>query len=156
MILTYKLVELIETHSDHLADSLVEKVRQSPYLPQYGNVPPVDLKNRVKDIYSHLGEWLENHKEQEIEARYTEIGAQRAYQGVPLSQLNWTIVLTKENLWDYLRRSAVASDLKELSGELEMLQLLDQFFDRALYFAAVGYEKWQRLESIPKLHYGPV
>jgi hypothetical protein len=143
MILTYKLIELIESHSDRLADSLVEKVRQSPYLPEYRNVPAVDLKDRVKGIYSHLGEWLEKRKEQDIEARYTEIGARRAGQGVPLSQLNWTIVLTKENLWDYLKRSAVASDLKELSGELEMLQLLDQFFDRALYFAAVGYEKQQ-------------
>ena len=143
MILTYKLVELIETNSDELANSLVEKVRQSPYLPEYRNVPAADLKERVRGIYSHLGEWLEKRKEQDIEARYTEIGARRAEQGVPLSQLNWTIVLTKENLWDYLRRSSVANDLKELSGELEMLQLLDQFFDRALYFAAVGYELHQ-------------
>lgn len=143
MILTYKLVELIETNSDPLANSLVEKVQQSPYLPEYGNVPPADLKERVRGIYSHLGEWLEKRKVADIEARYTEIGARRAEQGVPLSQLNWTIVLTKENLWEYLRRSAIASDLKELSGELEMLQLLDQFFDRALYFAAVGYEQHQ-------------
>lgn len=143
MLLTYKLIELIEANSDQLANSLLEKVGTSPYLNEYRNVPPVDLKERVKGIYSHLGEWLETHKEQAIEARYTEIGARRAEQGVPLSQLNWTIVLTKENLWDFLKRSAVAADLKELSGELEMLQLLDQFFNRALYFAAVGYESYQ-------------
>ena len=143
MLLTYKLIELIEANSDHLANSLLEKVRTSPYLSEYRNVPPVDLKERVQGIYGHLGEWLETHKEQDIEARYVEIGARRAEQGVPLSQLNWTIVLTKENLWEYLKRSAVAADLKELSGELEMLQLLDQFFDRALYFAAVGYERYQ-------------
>jgi hypothetical protein len=29
----------------------------------------------------------------------------------------------------------------EVFGELEMLQLLDHFFDRAIYYAAVGYEK---------------
>jgi hypothetical protein len=28
----------------------------------------------------------------------------------------------------------------ELHGELELLHLLGQFFDRALYYAAVGYE----------------
>ena len=155
MILTYKLLELNETHSDQLANSLIEKVRQSPYLPEYRNVPPADLKERVKGIYSHLGEWLEKRKEQDIEARYTEIGARRAEQGVPLSQLNWTIVLTKENLWDYLRRGAVAGDLKELSGELEMLQLLDQFFDRALYFPAVGYEHWRTSQRTPRMRYGP-
>jgi hypothetical protein len=29
----------------------------------------------------------------------------------------------------------------EAFGELEMLQLLDQFFDRAIYYASVGYER---------------
>lgn len=143
MILTYKLVELIESNSDQLANNLVEKVRNSPFLPEYRNVPPVELKERVKGIYSHLGEWLESRKEEDIAARYTEIGARRAEQDVPLSQLNWTIILTKENLWEYLKRSNVAADLRDLTGELEMLQLLDQFFDRALYFAAVGYERHQ-------------
>lgn len=143
MILTYKFVELIEKNSDQLADSLVERVRNSPYLPEYRNVPPVELRERVKGIYSHLGEWLETRKEEDIAARYTGIGARRAGQGVPLSQLIWTIVLTRENLWEYLKHSNVAADLKELTGELEMLQLLDQFFDRALYFAAVGYEQHQ-------------
>lgn len=147
MILTYKLVELIEKNSDPLANSLVEKVRNSPYLPEYRNVPPVELKERVKGIYSHLGEWLETRKDEDIAARYTEIGARRAGQGVPLSQLNWTILLTKENLWEYLKRSNIAADLKELTGELEMLQLLDQFFDRALYFAAVGYEQYQAKQA---------
>jgi hypothetical protein len=147
MILTYKLVELIETHSDQLANHLVEKVRNSPYLPEYRHVPPSELKDRVRGIYSHLGEWLETRKEEDIAARYTDIGARRAGQGVPLSQLSWTIILTKENLWEYLKHSKTAADLKELTGELEMLQLLDQFFDRALYFAAVGYEQHQAKQA---------
>jgi hypothetical protein len=29
----------------------------------------------------------------------------------------------------------------EVFGELEMLQLLEQFFDRAIYHASVGYEQ---------------
>jgi hypothetical protein len=29
----------------------------------------------------------------------------------------------------------------EVFGELEMLQLLNHFFDRAIYYAAVGYER---------------
>ncbi len=141
MILTYKLVRLIETHADALATSLVAKVYDSPRLPEYRKVPVEDLKNKVGEIYSHLGEWLSTRSESDIQQRYTQIGAQRALQGVPLSQLNWTIVLTKENMWDFLRHGPVSEDLVGLSGELEMLQLLDQFFDRAIYFAAVGYER---------------
>jgi hypothetical protein len=29
----------------------------------------------------------------------------------------------------------------EITGELELLQMLEMFFDRAIYFAAVGYEE---------------
>jgi hypothetical protein len=29
----------------------------------------------------------------------------------------------------------------ELHGELELMHLLNQFFDRALYYTAVGYER---------------
>ena len=142
MMLAYRLVRLIETHSDELAAGLLEKVQNSPLLAEYNNVPPQELRQRVYEIYRHLGDWLLSKHEGDIERRYREIGAKRAAQNVPLSQLNWTIVLTKENLWAYLKKEAVMERPTEVFGELEMLQMLDQFFDRALYFAAVGYEQY--------------
>jgi len=140
MMLTYRLVRLIEDNSEVLSGSLLERVRNSPMLAEYRNVPDADLKDRVQGIYSHLGEWLLTRKERDIAQRYTEIGARRAGQGVPLSQLAATIVLTKENLWEFLKHKSMAEGLPGVWGELEMLQLLDQFFDRAIYYAAVGYE----------------
>src|ERR1700758_1491486 len=99
MMLAFRLVRLIETHSDGLASSLLEKVQNSPLVPDYGNVPAEELKQRVYEIYRHLGEWLLSNSERDIESRYRLIGARRAAQGVPVSQLTWTIILTKENLW---------------------------------------------------------
>lgn len=141
-MLAYRLVRLIETHSDALAAGLLQKVRNSPLLADYRNVPPDELKQRVYEIYRHLGDWLLSKHEGDIEQRYREIGARRAGQRVPLSQLNWTIVLTKENLWEYLKKESVMDRPTEVFSELEMLQMLDQFFDRALYYAAVGYEQY--------------
>jgi len=46
----------------------------------------------------------------------------------------------KENLWEFLKNEKVEDRPVEVFGELEMLQLLDRFFDRAVYYAAVGYE----------------
>jgi hypothetical protein len=51
--------------------------------------------------------------------------------------------LTKDNLWDFLKRETEIERPVEVFGELEMLQLLDRFFDRAIYYAGVGYEKAQ-------------
>jgi len=141
MMLAYKLVRLIETNSNALATTLVSKVRSSELTRSYQNVPAADLKGRVGDIYSHLGEWLLGKSSFDIEQRYQEIGAQRVHQGVPVSELIWVIILTKENLWEFLRKESVPERPIEAFGELEMLQLLDQFFDRAIYYASVGYER---------------
>jgi hypothetical protein len=143
MMLAYRLVRLIETHSDALAASLLEKVRKCPLLPDYRNVPPQELKQRVFEIYRHLGEWLLSKSEKDIEVRYVEIGARRAAQDVPFSELAWTIVLTKENLWEYLKKESGMERPTEVFGELEMLQLLDQFFDRAIYYGAIGHEQYR-------------
>ena len=142
MMLAYRLVRLIETHYAHLAASLLERVHSSPLLTDFRRVPSEELQRRVYEIYRHLGEWLINKSHKDIEQRYVEIGARRAAQGVPLSQVSWTIVLTKENLWEYLKNETVMERPTEVFAELEMLQLLDQFFDRALYYAAVGYEQY--------------
>lgn len=142
MMLAYRLVRLIETHSDALAAGLLHKVQNSPLLIDYRNVPAEEFKQRVYEIYRHLGDWLISKHEGDIERRYREIGAKRAAQHVPLSQLNWTIVLTKENLWEYLKKEAVMDRPTEVFSELEMLQMLDQFFDRAIYYAAIGYEQY--------------
>ena len=77
----------------------------------------------------------------DLEQRYRHIGARRAQQGVPFSQVAWAIVLTKDNLWEFLKRETEIERPVEVFGELEMLQLLDHFFDRAIYYAGVGYEK---------------
>jgi hypothetical protein len=140
MMLAYRLVRLIETHSDALANGLLQRVQSSEFTRDYRRVPEADLKDAVYEIYRHLGDWLLGKSEFDIELRYREIGARRAEQGVPLSQLVWVIVLTKENLWSYLRHEANLERPTEVFGELEMLQLLDQFFDRAILYASIGYE----------------
>lgn len=148
MMLAYRLVRLIETHSDGLAASLLERVRTSPLVPEYRNVPADELKQRVYEIYRHLGEWLLSKSEKDIERRYIDIGARRAAQNVPVSQVTWTIVLTKENLWEYLKKESVIERPTEIFGELEMLQLLDQFFDRAIYFGAIGHEQYRASHAL--------
>ena len=141
MMMLYRLVRMIEDHSQALACCLLARVQSSGATPDYKNVSPHELKERVYEIYKHLGDWLMTKDELDLELRYSEIGARRASQGVPLSQVMWAIVLTKENLWEYIKNKALVERPVEVFGEMEMLQLLDQFFDRAIYYAATGYER---------------
>ncbi len=140
MMFSYRLVRLIESHADALASGLEERVQSSPQIKHFRALPAVEMRDRVYEIYRHLGEWLLGKNESDIEQRYREIGKRRAQQRVPLSEVVQAIVLTKENLWEFLKSEAVMDRAVEIMGELELLQMLEMFFDRAIYYAAVGYE----------------
>lgn len=141
MMTLYRLVRLIENNSSALAACLLDRVQNSAATPEYQRVPAEDLKERVYEIYRHLGDWLMTKDELDLEQRYLRIGARRAKQEVPFSQVAWAIVLTKDNLWEFLKNEREMDRPVETFGELEMLQLLDRFFDRAIFYAAVGFEK---------------
>src|SRR5262252_8485971 len=149
MMLAYRLVRLIETHSDELAAGLLERVQQSELTRSYRHVPADELRQRVYEIYRHLGEWLLGKSTFDIEQRYQEIGTRRARQGVPISELVWTIILTKECLWQFLKKEALMERPVEVFGELEMFELLEQFFERAIYYASIGHERAQCAHELP-------
>jgi len=145
--ITFRLVRMIETHSENLANSLLYKVQHSPSTHSYRKVPPEELKQRVYEIYQHLGDWLLGRSDLDIEQRYREIGMRRFRQGIPLKELIWAIVLTRENLWEFLTWESGLDRPVEVFAELELLHLLGQFFDRAIFYASAGYEVADQAES---------
>ena len=140
-MLAGRLVRLIEKHSEQLSRELSEKVWNSPLCSDLHKVPPDELEARTREIYHNLSDWLLNKTESELEKRYTELGARRAEQGVAYSHFLWAITATREHLRTFVQREGLSDSAMELHGELELMHLLDQFFDRALYYAAVGYER---------------
>jgi hypothetical protein len=48
-------------------------------------------------------------------------------------------MLSRDHLWHFLRRESFADNVVAMHGEMELLTLLNQFFDRAIYHAIVGY-----------------
>ena len=48
---------------------------------------------------------------------------------MPLSEVVQALVLTKENLWEFLKSEAVMDRAVEIMGEFELLQMLEMFFE---------------------------
>jgi hypothetical protein len=111
-------------------------------------VPVEELKARSYEIYRHLAEWLLRKTEHDLEQAYLEIGARRARQGIAFSQFLYALTATKEQLWEFLQDQAVVTKPVELFGEMELFRLLDQFFDRASYYAAAGYERARKVAAV--------
>lgn len=140
-MLGIKLVRLIERHSEALSRGLAQEIRNSERTSDFRKIPAEDLQLAATEVYRNLGDWLLLKTDSDIAKRFHAIGAQRAASGIRLHQFLWALKLTRDHLWHFLRREAFADTVVQLHGELELLGLLNQFFDRAIYYAIQGYEE---------------
>jgi len=134
-------MRLIETHAEALAETLEAKIANSERCATYCQVSSGELKKLVTAVYGHLGQWLVTKTEEDIERAYMMLGIRRAEQCIPVSQLLWCMVLMKENLWDFMKDMEGLENTSEIFGQLELMQMVDQFFDRAIYYAVRGHER---------------
>jgi len=139
-MIALRLVRLIESHSDELTEKLISKLLVAPPTHNWQKVPATELRERIHELLQHLSDWLLNKSTSDIESKYLALGRRRCSQGVSLADFSWSFMKTKEHLWAFLQREGFLLNAVELYGELELLRLLDQFFDRALCFAIQGYE----------------
>jgi hypothetical protein len=136
-----RLVRLIEKHSDGLARGLTEQIRKSERTSDFRKIPDKNLRLAAAEVYRDLGEWLLQKTEGDIEDRFRMIGSRRAKEGVRLHQFVWALMLTRDHLWHFLEREGFADNVVELQGEQELRRMLNQFFDRAVYYGILGYEE---------------
>lgn len=139
-MLGIRLVRLIEAHSGELSRGLTEQIRTSERTSDFKKIPADELRLAAAEIYKNLGEWLLQKTESDIESRFRQVGAHRAAEGVRLHQVVWALLLSRDHLWHFLRHRSFADNVVALYGELEFERLLNQFFDRAIYYAVLGYE----------------
>jgi hypothetical protein len=146
-MLGIKLVRLIEEHSESLSRRLTEQIYKSERTSDFHKIPPKDLQLAASEVYRNLGEWLLQKTESDIESRFEAIAARRAAEGIRLHQAVWALMLTRDHLWRFLRQQALADNIVALHGELELQLLLNQFFDRAIFYAILGYTEAARPHS---------
>jgi hypothetical protein len=141
MMISVRLVAMIEDHADQLTAGLVSDLQRNPRVSGYHRLAPLELHNRTYDVYRHLGKWVTKGSESEMELVYTDLGRRRFREGIPLSQVIYALILTKNHLTDYVKMSGLSDSALDLYQELELVQVVAQFFDKAIYHAAQGFEQ---------------
>jgi hypothetical protein len=145
-MLGMKFAHLIERDSDKLAESLVHQLHTHERTRSFRNIHSADLRDDIHELYFHLSEWLVTKTEYDVEKRQTRIGEYRAAQQIPLEEFFWALTLSKRNVLEFLRHEVPAEGPLEIAFEMEFLQSLDEFFDRATYHAITGYIHHQAKE----------
>jgi len=137
-----KLVEHMKTNADRMAEAVMQEIRRSDRCSELVlKVPAEEQKRAAQGIYRDLTDWLAAEADSSIEERYIALGTRRANQGVPFSNLYWAVTMAHEHLWEYMQQECLLDEPVEFWGGVMLLRSLTRFFDRALYFALIGYQK---------------
>lgn len=139
-MLSARLVRMIEDHAEPLAREVLKDLRANARTPAYHGLSEHDLYARVYDVYHNLGRWVGQSDDAAIEKSYGELGRRRRHEGIPVSQVVYALILTKDHLLHFIRSSGFAGSAVELYQEEELTHLVDRFFDKAIYNTILGHE----------------
>ena len=150
-MLATRLIQLIEAHAKSLTREAMHDVLTNERTKSFRQVPKEELEPRVAAIYQNLGRWIGEPKEDAVREEYWHWGRTRFRQGIPLCEIVYCVIITKKHLrrfiWEHGLVSfagdrAMPGELVpvELYGIQELNDMVGDFFDRALYYLALGYQ----------------
>jgi len=141
-VISTRLVELIQRNADRLTKAWLADVKQRPETPTYHGYPDDVLHRRVHEVYKNLGKWISRQTTvEEIASVYTALGCQRYREGFTLSEVLEALILTRRHLWLLVLKEGFLETALDLQAALELNARAVLFFDRSMYYTAVGYEK---------------
>ncbi|MBN1653840.1 MAG: RsbRD N-terminal domain-containing protein [Deltaproteobacteria bacterium] len=141
ILVSKRLVELIERNADELTHQWLDRVRKHPGTPTYHTYDKTELYNRAYSVYSQLGKWLSTDTTKEEIARiYTAMGRQRHAEGFKLSEVIEALVITRRVLWFKIQSEGLLNTALELNLALDLSNHIILFFDRATIYTAIGFE----------------
>ena len=146
-----RLLQLIQAHAGSLTHEVISDLRANERTPSFRRLSAANVESRIGALYSNLGRWIGDSDENAIRVEYEEMGRRRFQENVPVSEIVYALLLTKRHLRRYIRDHGLVDFAGDrmmpdelLPLELHSIQELNyqvgEFFDRALYHLARGYE----------------
>src|SRR5262249_40940773 len=146
-----RLMEFIKAHAASLTREAVHDVLTNEHTSSFHRVPVAELESRVAALYQNLGKWVGDPREDAVREEYEQWGSSRFYQGIPLNEIVYCLILAKAHLRRFIREYGLLSFAGdrvtpdelvpvELHGIQELNYMVGEFFDRALYHLTRGYE----------------
>jgi hypothetical protein len=142
MILSRKLIRLIEKNADALTRKWIDNVRSREELPTYRSYDERKLYKRAFSVYSQLGKWLsQDTTKADIARQYVALGKRRRQEGFALSEVIQALIITRRILWFKVQADGFLDDVINLRAGVDLNNSVVLFFDRAIYFVSKGFEK---------------
>ena len=137
-----KLVDLIEDSAAELTNQYLQSVHRDPRMPRYQGFDRKEIFDRAYRVYSQLGKWISHEtSKEEIKNYWTSLGRLRRQEGFPFSEIVLSLCHIRRLLWEKVQSAGLLDTALDLYQALDLHHRVVLFFDRAMYFAAVGYEE---------------
>jgi len=142
MLLTTRFTRLVENHAESLSLRWAQEIRTNPLTSGYARFSKEELHDIVFSRFRRLGQWIEKREglEKDIAKNFCEIGRERAKAGIKSSEMVYSLILEKDLVWNYIQDEGLIADGIDMNRALQFIGQLGYFFDKAIYFALVGYE----------------
>jgi len=144
-----KFIRLVEDHAEALTKEWIKEIKTNPSTVGYRKVDAAILGVRVFDVYRRLGEWVMNADpgDPKTAEHFIKLGRERAGEKLKNSEVIYALILARVVLWRYIVDQGIITSTIDLHQSLEFYQKVNNFFDKATYFVAVGFESIDKKEQ---------
>jgi hypothetical protein len=138
-MLSGRLVQLIESNSASIIESMIAETRRDPRLVLTRNLPDGELREWGQYILERLSDWLSAGSEKELATHYELTGRTFFEEGIPLHEAIHSLFLVKESMFRFLADRTAIKTVVYLYAEEELEHRVNRFFDLLVCSVCKGY-----------------
>lgn len=147
-----KLVALVESHADAIAEQWAKDVKKNARTPSYRNIPDDVLVPMAVRFYDNFSQMFYTEKPADISRPYFSQYAEEHYrQNIPLGEALYALILMRRHIWLYAEFQTLFISAVEQKQAVDSLVRTILMFDYAITFISQRYQELIRSEIDAKL-----
>ncbi len=140
-----RFMTLIENHAEKITKNVVQEVQKRDETRHYWDLSKDVTEERIaqviRNVHVRLGNWLNKNKPKNtLFAYYSDLGATRCREGLPLDEVVMVFQLIKRAIWHELRDQIAIESGFTLNQFMEINYYVNLFFDRLVHATVTGYQ----------------
>ncbi|KAA3599284.1 MAG: hypothetical protein DWQ06_10220 [Calditrichaeota bacterium] len=140
-MLINKLAKMLEDNAEKLTENWIAEITSNPSTKSYHKLGQTELHDKVIAVYSNLKDWMnDTSRHSEFAKNFVNLGLKRKSQKIELSEVIFATILAKKNLINYITTQGIFDSPLEMARQIEFVNQISTFFEKAMYFTALGYE----------------
>lgn len=147
-----KLVALVESHAEAIAEQWARDVKKNSRTSSYRNIPDDILVPMAIRFYDNFTQMFYTEKPAEISRPYFSQYAEEHYrQNIPLGEALYALILMRRHIWLYAEFQTIFISAVEQKQAVDSLVRTILMFDYAITFISQRYQELIRAEIDGKM-----